>query len=672
MLNEIYKLQQSLPTVIPQTHPDIKPLKKEGGLYLEIDSNGMPSSISCFSKKDSANLWNLAPSNHQRFPAINLSGPILECGDTVSLETLSKLKKEDTEKRKNLLKEIKDKSAVKEKYKFDSLKANIITFPHELKKLLSTEENNAFIALIDSLCRIDPTKISEWLKCLTNKALDSFDNLNLEGQMLIQKAFVGEWKQKDKKYEECTISVFLDIADREKYQTLVRSCETKSWVTENLIRSKPTQNINGVCALSGEQTEIEDDKFPDPTLPIIGPTYLHAWNKDIPCQSKYGKSSTEIIPISRKLASEFDSAMKFITDEGRKGKTWVGVPEKILLLSYLEYKPDSELDLAALLGGSTEENALQNFEAKSSNVIKAIKGLESYESKNVRIFALRKPDKGKGQIVLSDLISLKTIEESRDLWVEAVKNCPEVWIPVPPKKKGEKSEIGKPCSPYPTEIIALLQKQFSNLGKKSEKIQGCPLSDAFDFFLKSSEFVKDVASRLLSLLLQRTFPLLSGIGQALHSEGYEQLSEYSSDARVSALKTISLIAIALYKLDLKKEEYVNKSAYLIGSLLSAVDTLHKEYSKHVMKGKIPHQLIGNALISTALDNPESALAILMERIRPYQAWASTVTTGDIGLAKWCLKRMGDICYELGKLELPRQLKDTDKAQMLLGYLAKSE
>jgi hypothetical protein len=73
---------------------------------------------------------------------------------------------------------------------------------------------------------------------------------------------------------------------------------------------------------------------------------------------------------------------------------------------------------------------------------------------------------------------------------------------------------------------------------------------------------------------------------------------------------------------------------------------------------------------TAVADPSKGLARVRERIRVYQAWAR----GKNGtpLARWSLGEMGGIANELtGKLPR-RRLNDPEQAELLLGYLAKSE
>ena len=118
--------------------------------------------------------------------------------------------------------------------------------------------------------------------------------------------------------------------------------------------------------------------------------------------------------------------------------------------------------------------------------------------------------------------------------------------------------------------------------------------------------------------------------------------------------------------------------FLVGRLLSLADQLHVQYCHAVRKGKdgkaqVPPQLVGNALMATALEQPTKAVAMLSQRILPYQAWARTVQGGDeVRLAKYFLGELGRISAELKDIELPAKCGDAEKAEMLLGYLARSE
>jgi hypothetical protein len=108
-------------------------------------------------------------------------------------------------------------------------------------------------------------------------------------------------------------------------------------------------------------------------------------------------------------------------------------------------------------------------------------------------------------------------------------------------------------------------------------------------------------------------------------------------------------------------------------LLSLADQLHLRYCNGVRKGHVPPQLVGNALMATALEQPVKAMAMLSQRILPYQAWASTTQDGEnVGLTKYFLGQIARVCAELKDVELPAMCTNTDKAEMLLGYLSRPE
>jgi hypothetical protein len=136
----------------------------------------------------------------------------------------------------------------------------------------------------------------------------------------------------------------------------------------------------------------------------------------------------------------------------------------------------------------------------------------------------------------------------------------------------------------------------------------------------------------------------------------------------------SIIGLLLFKLNIHKEDYMKNAPFLVGRFLAFVDTLHKEYCKNVRgdekgQGGIPNQLIGNAMMRTALGNPERAMSQLSDRLPVYQGWASTRGTA---LSRWTLKKMGEITTELSKFEWPERMRDAEKAQLLLGYLAREK
>ena len=120
---------------------------------------------------------------------------------------------------------------------------------------------------------------------------------------------------------------------------------------------------------------------------------------------------------------------------------------------------------------------------------------------------------------------------------------------------------------------------------------------------------------------------------------------------------------------------MRSAMFLVGKLLALADLLHREYCLDVRKGSIPTQLIGNALMPTALDNPEQALARLSERVYVYKSWVDkTYSSKEPGekyaLARWAVKQMGQASRELSEQRIPTRVTEADRAQILLGYLSR--
>jgi hypothetical protein len=122
------------------------------------------------------------------------------------------------------------------------------------------------------------------------------------------------------------------------------------------------------------------------------------------------------------------------------------------------------------------------------------------------------------------------------------------------------------------------------------------------------------------------------------------------------------LALLLAKSGSFKGDYMARNPYLIGRLLSLVDKLHWNYCRTEREGDVPPQLLGNSLMSAALDNPVSGLARLSERLPLYLR----------NIPLWLREEVAAVEREIDKEKLPIRCTDEDRAQMLLGYLARPE
>ncbi|MCL5744242.1 MAG: hypothetical protein M1541_10015, partial [Acidobacteria bacterium] len=167
---------------------------------------------------------------------------------------------------------------------------------------------------------------------------------------------------------------------------------------------------------------------------------------------------------------------------------------------------------------------------------------------------------------------------------------------------------------------------------------------------------------------RRATPLLAAVAHAYHRGGKEAWKGFARGAQESGSVAVAVLAATLQKLGRSKEDYMQGPAYQLGRFLSLTDTLHRRYCEEVRKRQIPPQLFGNAMLPAVVANPQKGLAQMMSRLRVYRAWAEKA--GD-GLARWSVSEMGRLCPTLAE-HLPQRLGDAEKAELLLGYLARAE
>ncbi|MBU4478446.1 MAG: type I-C CRISPR-associated protein Cas8c/Csd1, partial [Candidatus Omnitrophica bacterium] len=473
------------------------------------------------------------------------------------------------------------------------------------------------------------------------------------------------------------------VSDWNNYKFRVACPEMGVLVSNNLPRSAANDK-NGISAFGGKGRH--SGLYPDPNLPAIGNAYLFSMNEDAPCHNRYGKIASEIFPTSADEVKAMHGALKWCVKESCQGKTWGKVPshrlgtrngKKIqiqdLLITYLEEKPQSAIDLASTFTtfDTTEdeigEAVYEKMTAKVCDALKGESGLTKDSKANILV--ITKVDKGRAQVVLSGAYSIENIIRSIEQWQIAAKNRPHFSIFLP-GKKGEKAKVVEPFCPSPAEIMRCLQNQWIKKGIDSRKVSGVALRHVYELFLGNERILQETARMFLQLTLQRLGPLFIGITKVNHGG---DVKDFKLEARKSVLVGISLLAIVLYKLGIKKEDYMRNTAFSVGRLLALADGLHAQYCMLQMKrkgGDLPPQLIGNAHLPIAFDSPNKALALLGERLRIYYAWATKVQGDEYKLVKWMLGEMGKLSAEMENVAWPSMADDAVKAQVLLGYLAR--
>jgi len=701
MLNELYQLSSSLKKcgiTIGTQHQDVKKPGKGDGFIIEVDSQCQPVNIVFTDSEKMTTLWTIRKGKHNSFPHMKLK-PLWN-------STLDDPVRDD-------LKKLRNKRNAKDDY---SAKLEQICGSKEINKqggLLSkwakqkiqtlSEKDRKLDSLLQLVGRIpvDANKTATFMTTLANLFLQKMQTIIDEGygnsekdgkkrQEIMETVFIGKIKkEKGKEKVVCDVPLFFDISDWPKLSCRVADPAMGKLVGAHL-PSGQQAGEQGISALEGVKKVLHLGPYPDPTLPAVGIAYLFSMNEDIPCHDRYRLIGSKIFPSSRDAVEAAHGALQWCVADERKGKTWQGIPnvkrERDLLISYLEEKPESDIALASIFAApdvKESETAEAAYENKTRTVCDALRGMPGLnDNSQVNVLVINKVDPGRAQVVLSTAYSVKNIIQSVEEWRTAAKNRPafSLWLP---GKKGEKALHAEPPCPSPTDVMKCFQNQWIKNGLDKRDVPGVALRHVYDLFLGDTMIAQQAASNFLNLSSQWLSELFIGYGGADHITSetikFEVLKKkFLIDARKTVLHSISILAIALYKLGIKEEVYMKNAAFNVGRMLALADKLHCEYCINVRgknetdaekKKSIPAQLIGNALMRTALDNPLKGLSLLSERLLIYQAWATKAQGDNVGLAKWVLGQMGQVSADLETADIPKQTDDAVKAQILLGYLA---
>ncbi len=682
MLNELMTLNLSLERcgfVVQKNHPWIETPARKEGFIVGINSDCQIETLEYCDKERMVELWKVAPDNMKSFPLFNFKSPIWK--PRISPTDIRKLLEDkDVKQRCNKMKEAIGQSELsylsfKESEK-NILKGRIYGYPSEMLKYFDCNDNKikALCTLINRL-QSYRENVDSFLKQLSTTAINACLNGSIEQVDLVGGLLFGKWDKKKQEFSE-EVVLLLDMSDYSSFNSRMASPDLKPILIEMLIGKqvdKTTQK--DLCSLSGTMKVIEQGSFPQPTLPILSKTFLFSMNDEASCHYRYGKISSGIFPVGKDLSVKLLDAIKFITDKERKGKTWKSVPgNKIsksdLLIVYLEDKPNSEINLADLLSDADESETSEiMFEEVASNVCQALEGEKEITNDSlVRIFVLKKIDEGRRQVELNTTFTVSNIKAGVKEWQNAAKNHPYISIPLPKKNDMVSHSKTTDCL-SPANVMRCFQYKWIRNGTDKSKVSGINLCDVYDIFLGDTKEAIQSAKKLLSLAVNRQLSLVLGIGGAIHAADSKKWNQIPPENKKTTLKTVTLFSILLYKLGHKKEVYMKDAVFNVGRLLSLSDDLHMQYCKWVRKNDIPPQLIGNALMPSAVENPERAIARLWSRLLVYQAWANKVQGEEYKLVKWILGQIGKVCNDLADVALPQQTTDADKAKMLLGYLA---
>jgi len=399
-----------------------------------------------------------------------------------------------------------------------------------------------------------------------------------------------------------------------------------------------------------------------------------------PCKDRYNLSGGYSYPLSKVSQSNARNALKWLCSLERQGLTWESLGPSALVFAYA--KNFERAPLSRMFSHVTAEKVVSDessFSACAKDALSMLRGHKSEEiGHDIVMFALKKADasSARRKLVYYRDFTVDHLQRSVESWEKGTCNLPDILVRVWDAQEKGKSTCYELCAPYPislTSISNLRWKCSSNNEFKSfpildPKKSVLPYEESYEVFFDDTHRSMDLSRGFLSKIISNASCILTKASSRPFKEKSKEQELYF------VTTALPLIGILLYKLSIRKEQYMNETPYMLGKFLNLADGLHRLWCECVRDkdGKVktlPPVLIGNGFYSSVSQSPIRGIATLGERLRVYLAWAKTYQGEKTGLAHWYLKELSSVCDTVHLKGIPMRLSDADKAQMLLGYLA---
>ena len=673
MLSELHEVARSLAAVglaPPKVHDWIKPQEKADFVVVSLDENGHAAEVELRAWEASSRLFKIQKDNQNSFPALKLEAPLWDvAADHPERESLQKANLPAGD-RADILERL---CSVAEPRVSEAdgrrLKARLQGFARELQPLFrdNPDEAPSVCLLIERVLRAD-LDVVMFLKQIRDGVIVQIRRGHDTPKRIGETLLIGNVERKTSKVKAEKVTLVLDVV-RQWGDGFERVAHAGMEAVYHRVLSQQPEagGRRGTCALTGTEQAIETGTFPTVKFPVIDNTILFSMNPDTGCHGRYGLTGATICPVGKQTVDNIYRAAVWITTEERRSRTWRSVPEargdkSDLLITYIEQSADADVNLAQLLAESDENEKEAVFESEAASLVKALDARGAVTRDwTCRLLVLHRISKGQVQVEINRRYKLARIREALAEWRAGAANTPPISTNLPAKIKGSPVEPYVPRTLFPGEVLRATKTLWIRGGTERQGITGCGLGLVYDLFLGEGHAQKGAAEQILRIILERWGALLARFGSG---------ADVPAPARRDALDASTILAICLYKLNERKEAFMQDHAFLLGRFLSLADVLHKQYCVVKRDNDVPPQLLGNQHLAVAALNPVEALSMLCDRLRIYKAWADTDRTGKAGLARWALGRMAEVSDGLTGRLPERALTDPEKAEMLLGYLVR--
>jgi hypothetical protein len=434
--------------------------------------------------------------------------------------------------------------------------------------------------------------------------------------------------------------------------------------------TRTTEEQDEPADLFGEPCPPTNQKMPERRLPRLGNVKLrsHAASKE--CQVRYGLIEGHSCPVSLAARGSLADALDWLCAPQREGKTFrdisgaCGFPFPALLLTFPDPLPPDPAAYADMFASAPdEEEAIDQegrFVAAAEGVTKQLQTPSGEVSDAVvKVFALgKRAGDARTKLLVSRHFSAARIIEAARLWQSAAHNIPPIFV----RQFGaDKRPQWVPCHriPSPAQVSRCLNLMWlrDQADLRSSELSVFDFGSELTLFLDSGPILLETTERALRLAVCQWVELLIRVGQQA------TLKVMYRPWPNEQLLLPSILGLLLAKLGCLKEVYMSDVPYWIGRLLALADRFHLNHCEIERKGKITQgPLIGNATMPTALESPQTGLARLADRLPFYQRVAD----------ERLRREAAEVTSHIDRTKLSDRATDEEKAQMLLGYLARPD
>ena len=383
---------------------------------------------------------------------------------------------------------------------------------------------------------------------------------------------------------------------------------------------------------------------------------LRSMFKEQRCQMRYGRIEDRSYPLSQQMRKSLQSALSWVGQKEKRDINWINLEKNEILFAYPSRLPQTPVAFTQLFGSSDNS---KTFEEQSKRVLHNIKmaGSENELSsiEGIQLFVLRKIDKARTKIIYTRLTDPVELEKTSNQWITGcADNLPRF-------------SFGQPRVPFPLNVSDVFNSFWKQDGSTvTREFKPIPRHHGIRLIMEPGDpVISD-----LHMLVEKGITVGPYIGNELVKNGKNLPLHKVYDL-------LALIGLLLYRINIRRGNYMENLPYLYGQLLKVSDELHALYCKVVRKGDYPTQFVGSSLFQSAVEAPVRTLNILAQRISPYYSWAKSYRLKDVEKAgeeswraRWLYSQYENIMVKLhDKWTVQTRFNDEEKAQFFIGYLA---